>query len=114
MRAHADTQWCILAMEPRGSLETARAALCLASPQGKGHVHGQPAQAQHSAVQVRRSAVDLQDKGGQMRRVMLPLVDLLGHGDPIRGNVETSQGTDGNVYVHALRKISMGEEVRRC
>ena len=83
-------------------------------PQGKGQACSQSAQVQQSAVQVRRSAVDLQDKGGQMRRVMLPLVDLLGHGDPARGNVETAQGTDGNVYVHALRKISMGEEVRRC
>ena len=45
------------------------------------------------------------------RRMMLPLLDMLNHGDGSAANVEIMQADNGDLYAYTLREIPKGEEV---
>ena len=47
-----------------------------------------------------------------MHRMLLPLLDLINHGDAERANLDIMQAENGDFYAYALRDIAAGEEVR--
>ncbi|CAL8467098.1 g6634 [Coccomyxa elongata] len=51
------------------------------------------------------------DEGGVARRMMLPLVDMMNHGDGSATNVEIMQADNGDLYAYTLREIAKGEEL---
>ncbi len=62
-------------------------------------------------LQVSSYAFLFPDEGGVARRMMLPLLDMINHGDGSATNVEIMQADNGDLYAYTLREIGKGEEV---
>jgi hypothetical protein len=54
------------------------------------------------------------NEAGELRRMLLPLLDLINHGDAEAANLDIMQAEDGSFYAYALRDIAAGEEARRA
>jgi hypothetical protein len=63
-------------------------------------------------VQVGSYAFLFPNELGMQHRMLLPVVDLVNHGDGGRANANPIQADNGDIYVYTLRDIAKGEEVR--
>ena len=63
-------------------------------------------------MQIASYAFLFPNEDGVMRRMLLPLLDLINHGDAERANLDIMQAENGDFYAYALRDIAAGEEVR--
>ncbi len=63
-------------------------------------------------MQIASYAYLFPDEAGTPRRMLLPLLDLMNHGDPERINIEIMQAENGDFFAYTLRDIRQGEEVR--
>ena len=52
------------------------------------------------------------NEAGAMHRMLLPLLDLINHGDREAANLDIMQAENGDFYGYALRDIRQGEEAR--
>ena len=63
-------------------------------------------------LQIASYAFLFPNEDGVMHRMLLPLLDLVNHGDAERANLDIMQAESGDFYAYALRDIAAGEEVR--
>lgn len=50
-------------------------------------------------------------RAGYWRRMLLPLLDIINHGDEAAANVQIMQAENGDIYAYTLRDVKVGEEV---
>lgn len=63
-------------------------------------------------MQIASYAFTFPDEAATPRRMLLPLLDLINHGDPERVNLDIIQADNGDFFAYTLRDIRKGEEVR--
>ena len=49
---------------------------------------------------------------GVAHRMLLPLLDILNHGNEDTANVQIMEADNGDIYAYTLRDVKAGEEVR--
>jgi hypothetical protein len=63
-------------------------------------------------MQVASYAFMFPNEEGVPYRMLLPLLDILNHGNEQTANVQIMEAENGDIYAYALRDIRKGEEVR--
>ena len=64
-------------------------------------------------LQVASYAFMFPNEAGEPQRMLLPLLDIINHGNADRANVHLMEADNGDIYAYTLRDIKAGEEVRR-
>ena len=65
----------------------------------------------HACGQIASYAFLFPNEASELHRMLLPLLDLINHGDAEAANLDIMQAEDGSFYAYALRDIRAGEEV---
>lgn len=63
-------------------------------------------------VQVASYAFVFPNEDGVPHRMLLPLLDILNHGNQDTANVQIMEADNGDIYAYTLRDVKAGEEVR--
>ena len=62
-------------------------------------------------VQVASYAFVFPNEDGVPHRMLLPLLDILNHGNEDAANVQIMEAENGDIYAYTLRDVKAGEEV---
>ena len=62
-------------------------------------------------VQVASYAFTFPNEEGVPTRMLLPLLDMLNHGNEGTANVQIIEAENGDIYAYTLRDVKAGEEV---
>ena len=68
----------------------------------------------HMCMQVASYAFTFPDEDGVPTRMLLPLLDMLNHGNKGTANVQIIEAENGDIYAYTLRDVEAGEEVSQC
>jgi len=63
-------------------------------------------------MQVASYAFMFPNQEGIPHRMLLPLLDILNHGNEQTANVQIMEAENGDIYAYTLRDVKAGEEVR--
>ena len=63
-------------------------------------------------MQVASYAFVFPNEEGVAHRMLLPLLDILNHGNEDAANVQIMEAENGDIYAYTLRDVKAGEEVR--